>query len=327
MSKPKPFLLAAAIALSLLPGRGNAAEPAPEPAPEPESPFTAGQLQLPGKKGIAFALREPGHPRGGTYDVNIPRIKALNVSWNYSWGANVVPGQPEDVEFIPMQWGRRGGPDQLRKHLQENVVPLIESGRVHRFLGFNEPDKQNQANMPYTLALEYWPVLEELGIPLVSPGCANPEGIDDPSAQGVRGTWMRDFMREVEERGLRVDYIGVHWYGGTNATNFKNKMRRIYEMYGERPLMITEFAPADWRTGGDITQHRQTPARVLAFMKDVLPWMEEQDWIAGYAWFPFNTTSPAGTSSALFHPDGSLTAAGRYYRSVTPDNPAGDQNG
>jgi O-glycosyl hydrolase len=136
---------------------------------------------------------------------------------------------------------------------------------------------------------------------------------------------MRDFMREADRRCYRVDYIGVHWYGGTRAEHFKERMRQIYEMYGKRPLLITEFAPADWQTGGDIQKHRHTPAAVLKFMKEVLPWMERQDWVAGYAWFSFKIDSPQGTSSALFDNAGNLTACGRYYRSVTRENPQGDQ--
>ncbi len=61
-------------------------------------------------------------------------------------------------------------------------------------------------------------------------------------------------------------------------------------------------------------------------MKEVLPWMEQQDWIAGYAWFPFSVDSPQGTSSALFDQNGKLTACGRYYTSVTPEHPYGDQS-
>jgi hypothetical protein len=56
----------------------------------------------------------------------------------------------------------------------------------------------------------------------------------------------------------------------------------------------------------------------------LLPWMERQDWILGYAWFPFEIDSPQGTSSALFDSENRLTALGRYYRSVTPENPDGD---
>jgi hypothetical protein len=54
--------------------------------------------------------------------------------------------------------------------------------------------------------------------------------------------------------------------------------------------------------------------------------MEKQDWIAGYAWFSFGMGRPEGYTSALFYPDGSLTALGRYYSSVTPDKPEGDQS-
>jgi hypothetical protein len=132
-------------------------------------------------------------------------------------------------------------------------------------------------------------------------------------------------MTEADKRGYRVDYIGVHSYGGPNAADFKAKMKRIYEKYGKRPLLITEFAVADWKTGGDIKKNRHNPAAILAFMKEVLPWLEEQDWILGYAWFSFQPDSAPGAPSALFDNDGKLTACGRYYKSVTPQNPKGDQ--
>lgn len=288
--------------------------------------FTKEQLRLPGKKGIGFTLRDPAvakaKAKGGTWDQNIRRIKALDVAWNYSWGMRLVPVQPEDIEFIPMKWG--GGLRDFARTVEEQLKPHIESGRIKRFLGFNEPDHKKQANMPFMRAVEQWPALMELGVPLCSPGCANTEGIDDETAQGVPGTWMRDFMREIDKRGYRVDYVAVHWYGGTNAEAFKGKMRRIYEKYGRRPLLLTEFAPADWRAKSP-AENRHTPEKVLAFMKEVLPWMEKQEWIAGYAWFPFRPDSAPGTCSALFAPDGELTACGRYYRSVSPDNPDGDQ--
>ena len=74
--------------------------------------------------------------------------------------------------------------------------------------------------MPYTEALKYWPMLEQLGILSV----VRQESLSDvdDSTQGVRGTWMRDFMREADKRNYRMDYIGVHWYGGTSPRSFKN---------------------------------------------------------------------------------------------------------
>ena len=280
------------------------------------------KLQLPGKKGICFTLRKKGEK--GSWVDNIPRINATRSYWNYSWGSSRVDAQPENIEFIPMTWGA-WGKDGFAKTLQRDVVPQIQSGKVKRLLGFNEPDKKEQANMPYTEALKYWPMLEQLGIPLCSPACANPLSDVDDSTQGVRGTWMRDFMREADKRNYRMDYIGVHWYGGTSPRSFKERMIEVYEAYGRRPLLISEFAVADWGAKS-IEQNSHSKESVLKFMKDVLPWMEKQNWIAGYAWFSFGINEAVGTSSTLFDRDGNLTTLGRFYQSVTKENPEGNQD-
>jgi len=284
--------------------------------------FSAAQLKLPGKKGICFTMRAAGKP--GSAQENLPRVKKVNPYWSYSWGWDQVAGQPSKVEYIPMAWGA-WSTDGLRKGLQSSVAPHIRSGKVKRFLGFNEPDKSNQANMSYKAALKYWPVLESLKIPLCSPACANPEGVNDDTVQGVRGTWMRDFMTEADRLGYRVDYTGVHWYGGTHVADFKAKMRRIYEKYGKRPILITEFAPADWEAK-TLAQNRHKPHLVLAFMKEVLPWLERQDWVAGYAWYSFEHNQAVGHTSSFFDRNGNLTACGRYYQSITTQNPDGDQS-
>jgi len=301
--------------------------------------FTKEQLQLPGKKGIGYILPVTEHRQRSPEENdairkrNAQRVDALNVSWNYSWGMNRVAEQPAGVEFIPMVWGAGSrNPEEasrrLVENLRENVVPHIRNGSVKRILGFNEPDREKQANMTVEQALAVWPILELLKIPLCSPSCANTEGTDatDPANQGTGGNWMPHFMSEVDRLGLRVDYIGTHGYPGPSARGFKRKLERIYEKYNRRPLLITEFAVADWSTGGDISKNRYTQAQVLDFMKELLPWMERQDWILGYAWFPFEIDSPPGTCSALFDAENKLTALGRYYRSITPDNPDGDQS-
>jgi len=284
--------------------------------------FTDAQLKLPGKKGICFTMRAAG--KLGSARENLPKVKMLNPYWNYSWAWDQVSGQSSGIEFIPMAWGA-WSTDGLQKGLRKSVVPHVRSGKVKRFLGFNEPDKRDQANMSYQAALKYWPILETLKVPLCSPACANPEGIDDNSVQGVRGTWMRDFMAEAERRGYRIDYTGVHWYGGTHVEHFKAKMRRIFEKYGRRPLLITEFAPADWEAK-TLAKNRHKPHMVLAFMKEVLPWLERQDWVAGYAWFSFEPHQAVGHTSSLFDRNGNLTACGRYYKSITTQNPDGDQS-
>jgi hypothetical protein len=77
--------------------------------------------------------------------------------------------------------------------------------------------------------------------------------------------------------------------------------------------------------GSLLSSNKRLQADILSFMKEVLPWLEETAWISGYAWISFETSSAAGTSSALFDERGALTVCGRFYASVRTSNPAGDQ--
>ncbi len=290
------------------------------------------QLKLPGKKGMCYSLPLNDNPKRIAAEnealrkENFRHITDLQVSWSYSWALYLVDEQPKDVEFMPMVFGGKGlhGPDALQKltdELAKHVAPHIASGRVKRLLGPNEPDREKHGDLTPEQALALWPAMQALGVPLCSPSAANTEG-----GKGVGGHWMPEFMAEVERRNLRVDYIGTHAYSSPSAEGFKKRLRRIYEKYGKRPLLITEFGVTDWATLDGVSKNRYTQAQVLAFMKEILPWMERQDWIAGYAWFPYRMDSPHGTSSALFDAEGKLNALGRYYRSVTPNNPDGDQS-
>jgi len=229
-----------------------------------------------------------------------------------------------------MVWGGAKTEEDMQARIDEFIVPQIKAGTCQRLLCFNEPDKPNQSNMSPERCLDFWPQLEDLGVPLVAPSCANPLASEQgrECTQGVSGCWMKDFMGELEHRGHRCDYIGVHWYGGPSPDGFKNVMRQIYEAYGSKyPLMITEFAVADWKAMNKSSEdNRFTQDQILKFMKAVLPWIEKQEWIAGYSWFPYAHDSPQGACSSLFDADDKLTALGRFYRSVSTENPTGNQD-
>jgi hypothetical protein len=211
-----------------------------------------------------------------------------------------------------MAWFGYDTSDKLQQKIREMVGPQMKNGTVHRLLGFNEPDGKQQANMAVATALDRWPVLESLGVPLVSPSCAHPHK-----------EWMEQFMGNATAACMRVDYIGVHWYGGTNLQAFQDYMINLHNKFG-LPLLVTEFSPADWQAQ-TMAQNRHSPYKVLSFMKEALPWLEKTSWIEGYAWFSFEPTSINGWSSSLFDVDGNLTAIGRYYKSVRSDNIRGDQ--
>ena len=135
---------------------------------------------------------------------------------------------------------------------------------------------------------------------------------------------MHSFMADSKKFCKRVDWVGIHWYGGANFELFAESMEAYHMLYG-RPIVITEFAPADW-SALTVEQNRNSKAEVLAFMKLALPWLEAQHWIAGYAWYSFGSTQSNGASSALFDEHGELTACGHFYASVRTDNPQGNQS-
>ena len=148
-----------------------------------------------------------------------------------------------------------------------------------------------------------------------------------PATLHVERDWMVEFMEHVENSCMQMNYIAVHWYRNANAQRFKDEMENAYAEYGGKwPLLITEFSPADWTTGGDPSKNRNTERMVLEFAKEVVPWLEQQDFIAGYSWFSFKQTRPEGHTSALFDLNGQLTPLGQFYASVTPDNPSGNQS-
>jgi hypothetical protein len=201
----------------------------------------------------------------------------------------------------------------LKNKIQNVILPQLESGKAKRLLTFNEPDGELQSNLALEKVIHMWPHFAQTSYHLGSPATVHGDN-----------EWMKGFMSAVEKQQLRLDFICVHWYGPADAAQFKKKITHIYQMYGKRyPLLVTEFATADW-SARSMEANQYSHHQVLAFMKQVLPWLEATPWIMGYAWFPFDKTLPVGTSSALFECDGSLTTLGRLYASVTTENPHGD---
>ncbi len=242
-----------------------------------------------GKKGFGI-VTNPGYAE---------KLRALKVSWFYSWGADLKPDMPEGIEFVPMLWGWRDGPGQ-DKYLH-GLAESGAAGKFHTLLGFNEPDNKTQSNIAVETALEKWPQLAGVGLRLGSPACVHPDN-----------EWMQAFMQGAEERNLRVDFIAVHWYGDApDASGFLKMLERIHEKY-QRPLWITEFAPADWKAGKG-RPNRYTAAQAARFMRTVLPELNKRDYVERYAWFSGSPKDAALGISALFNEDGSLTELGRIY--------------
>ena len=224
------------------------------------------------------------------------RLRSLNVGWFYQWKSEATAGSPDGVEFVPMVFGK---PNQITPGVA-HVNKEKQSARFQFLLGFNEPDKEDQANMTVEAALEAWPQLMSTELPLISPAAANPEG-----------EWMEKFMAGIKERGYRVDYIAIHSYGGPSVAGFLDKLERVHRKF-DLPLWITEFGVGDWQAK-TVKENNHSVRDIKDFMKAVLPKLDRLKYVHRYAWFPSSPDDPHLGTSALFNADGSLTELGEVY--------------
>lgn len=243
------------------------------------------------KKGVAFTNRSKDWSH---------KTSALGAHWMYSWGNELRDEIPENVEFVPMFWGKGSVTDNNINRIKQ----LVADGKVKYVLGFNEPDGRAQANMSVDEAIALWPKLEEIGVPLGSPATVNPNN-----------AWMIEFMQKAEANNLRIDFVAVHHYGGPNVLNLVNKLKETYAAY-KRPIWITEFAVADWGAASP-QSNRFSQAQVIEYINEGLKALDEIPWIERYAWFS-GTQAPLYTS-ALFDDDANITTVGEVYANHTPN--------
>ena len=257
----------------------------PERPPLPEIPEL-------GKKGIGY----PG--RGADWSSKVSQSKS---HWHYTWGANLSIKEPENIDFVPMTWGKWDSDETF-----EELKALKEAGKIKYLLGFNEPESESQANMTVEEAIAIWPKLEEIGVPLGSPAVVS-----------IDNEWLEEFMNQVEANGLRVDFMCAHKYGGLSPNGLLNSLEEFYSKYN-RPIWLTEFAVGDW-DATTVEEHKYTAAQVVDYMKVVLPELESRSYIHRYAWFPSSQTSPPLVSSSLWDENGNLTIVGEYYANFKPN--------
>lgn len=266
---------------------GNGGDPAPPPAPAvTEQPGDGDGTPAASRKGVGL------NPVAGASEA----LADSGSSWYFNWassGAGV--NRPEGVEFVPMIWGPGSvTDDELGKAAKEGKA----------LLGFNEPDHPGQANMTPEQALDLWPRLESTGLRLGAPAVA--------SGGDVADGWLDRFMKGAQQRGLRVDFIPVHWYGadfGPDAANqLRGYLQAVHERY-DKPVWLTEYGLIDFSGG---TPRYPSEQEQTAFIRSSTEMLNGLGFVERYAWFALSReTSPTG----LY--DGAVAnASGRVYREV-----------
>jgi hypothetical protein len=148
-------------------------------------------------------------------------------------------------------------------------------------LGFNEPNKSDQANLTVDQVVALWPALT-----------ANADlrvGSPATSADSSGQSWFTQFMGDVSTNALRVDFVALHWYGwnagscDAKASNLESYLKWAEGAAGDRPLWLTEW--------GCMNASNPDPATVQAFFQGALSMFARHPRLERYAWYPWNTNN------------------------------------
>ncbi|MET7782882.1 glycoside hydrolase family protein [Streptomyces mirabilis] len=207
-----------------------------------------------------------------------------NVGWFYTWSSGkggIKP--PRGVEFVPMIHDKGS---VTKKELDQ----AKKQGST--LLGFNEPDRPDQANMTVDQALDLWPRLQSTGLRLGAPAVA--------TGGDVAGGWLDRFMKGAAARHYRVDFIPLHWYGADfNSRRATGQLRSYIEAVHRRykkPIWLTEYGLTDFSSG---TPRYPTKAQQAAFVKKSTAMLQHLSYVRRYAWFTLSTNRGDGTG--LYH--------------------------
>jgi hypothetical protein len=253
----------------------------------------------------APAPRPPAQatPKKGVSVWDAPNLGAsladVGAAWYYNWSAGPTGSAGGSAEFVPMIWG----PDSVDA---DTLARAKSSGSV--LLGFNEPDFGSQSNMSVEQALELWPQLQATGLRLGSPAVA--VGAADP------GGWLDRFLAGARDRGHRVDFIALHWYGGdfgdAAVVQLRGYIQAVHDRY-HLPIWLTEYALIRFGDGGSTYP---TDAEQAAFAAGSTAMLESLPFVERYAWFALPSPTEGGQGTALYHDDATPTPAGAAYRAA-----------
>ncbi|WP_212523390.1 glycosyl hydrolase [Actibacterium sp. MT2.3-13A] len=222
------------------------------------------------------------------------------LGWYYNWRTDQMwhaKRHARSVEFVPMI---RTASDVRKKIVSDLPVTTL--------LGFNEPDGGggHQARLTVEEAVRLWPKLEARGLRLGSPATKQ-------SGTLGRNSWQRRFMDQVEAKGLRVDFMAVHYYSDNGSVPaFKKWLEAVHAEY-RRPIWVTEFAYIDWDRPGAVTY-----AQNAAFAEAAILMMEKLPFVERHAWFAANPYQWGGRHPAVNLMDDNLrlTLVGQSFERV-----------
>lgn len=209
----------------------------------------------------------------------------LNCSWRYDW--DNVANSTLNFEYVPMRHNRNWNSYDNINNKKNTTAAL----------GFNEPDRTDQANMSVSEAISLWPELLKSGLRLGSP-CPSDGGLN----------WLFSFIHTCDSLNYRVDFVAMHFYlGGQSAKSFYDRLKWIHDVTN-RPIWITEWNNgANWTDAANGKPTYESEARTISQFIQMLDTTSFVERYSIYEWVE-------DTRQMFYSGPPVLTPAGEVYR-------------
>lgn len=231
-------------------------------------------------------------------------IDKLNIHWWYDWSPNQSKygtGYTGNAIYVPEFWNATS----------TDLIPLSgvpAAAKSPWVFTFNEPDVSNQSDMTVAQAIAAWPTVET---------DSNSKLVGAPDVSNDSDGWLTSFMRSASADGYTVNFLALHEYPNgygtslaTQVSTFESYITGVHNAFPNYPIVVNEFALVNRNTwdGTGITAAEQ-----VAFINQVVPWLEAQSYILGYSWY---ASYEGYYGSDLLNSDGSLSSIGTAYSAV-----------
>ncbi|MBN1133131.1 MAG: T9SS type A sorting domain-containing protein [Bacteroidales bacterium] len=223
---------------------------------------------------------------GGGADDDTDKV---NGTWFYSWSADQASTNTVEYAVIKQNGGWPGWSE------------INNKTNVSHLLGFNEPDRPDQANMTMEAALAAWPDFMRSGL-----------RIGSPATSDAFNSWsLFEFIDRCDELNYRVDFVPVHAYWVKSPQQWYNDLKYIHDRTG-RPLWITEWNNGanwtnEWWPDSDRTLTDANAQKQLNDLIKILEVLDTTSFVERYSIYNWVQDCRAIILS------GNLTPAGEYY--------------
>lgn len=275
--------------------------------------LVAGHADLSSKRGLALISSTPDS------DITFLTAQDSPIAWYYTWSPYSHPAvSSSDAVFLPLLHGVDAAEDDELT----SILGRAPGSSTH-LLTFNEPDHIEDDGGSDISPEDAAEAYIEYIVPLRNGSSSDGRtwNISHPSVtgsgQGIE--WLRAFNEscwEIDSRnGCPTDFIAVHYYG--DFPGLAGWLGTLREFYGDMssggdddddvpPMWITEMAFA----GEDDEAN-------VAMLNESMAYLDEQDWVQGYAWFGAFRSDDAnewtGDGVSMLDDDGGLTELGADY--------------